>query len=979
MKNSSNHCVSEQDLAQFVLGDLERERLQAIACHVDDCESCQDTIVALAEQQDTFIDKIRATGEASSYVAEGALSVGLRRMLASLKRMTETKASSTPPMHADLGDLDQIGPYIIQCQLASGGMGNVFRAVHSKLKRTVALKVLPVNRWSNQMAVSRFQREMEAIGQLDHPHIVRASDAGEEDELHYLVMEYVDGLDLSRLVNRLGPLPIAEACELARQTAIGLEYAHENGLVHRDVKPSNLMLAWEKSLGTSSAPTPTVKILDLGLALLGDEHLAEGHELTTVGTLMGTLDYMSPEQGVDSHAVDHRTDIYSLGATLFKLLTGRAPYADSQYGTLMKKMTALATKPAPSVGAMRTDLPSAVVDVVDRMLARDPDERFRSAREVVDELAPLAEDADLAALLDRGLAAEDQPQPSVAPRASALARTHTRTAIVAPETARPTQSWTWIGLIAAAVLAVCAGLVFRIATNLGEIVIRSSDPSATVVLTKGDSQQQFEIKNGERTVRVRVGEYDLSVVGDVDLSIEPKSVRVGRNTTSAVVVAEKTKPGDTVANQTIPLVAPKDLNEHQDIVKPRSRVYIGVEGTLPDRKIEGFYQVEGSGNVHLGPPYGRVDIGGLSLIAAEKAIDKALREFIKEPQVMVTWSRPSDSEVTALSIPPTDAGPMYQGKSYNAWLQQLRTTRDSARILEYMRGVTQLGDDRPEEAATAILQAMRHQGRSVAHEVVRLISTLETEAVVSAMIRELEQGNARSRDFVSLVVRTVTERRDDNNGDFQRLRIVLRRRAKEIAVARIQNPSVLGFERISAEALISWLILYCGLSVDDADQIKLLRQAIDRDIDQHNLHHLGLVVHALAIVSPSTPGLAEKLVEVKRNVDSDQTMFGSYHDRYAHVVGLLGKHAEPIVEALIDELQASLEGLQGGMISLPQPKRVNPLVVTLGAIGPPARSASKTLEKFVQIGPHHASMRRTARLAAEALRKIKAEPRDQGR
>ena len=292
------------------------------------------------------------------------------------------------------------------------------------------LKVLPAHRWSNAAAIARFEREMEAIGQLDHPHIVRASDAGEDNGMHYLVMEYVDGLDLARLGNRLGPIPVADACELARQAAIGLQHAHDAGLVHRDVKPSNLMLAWEKSDGLTSDTRPRLKLLDLGLALLGDEHLREEHDVTTVGALMGTLDYMSPEQGIDSHAVDHRADIYGLGATLFKLLTGRAPYADPQFSSLMKKMTALATKPAPSVGTIRPDLPTNVVQTVDRMLARDPDERFSSAREVAEALAQPAKDANLSSLLQRGIATDE---PSGDSPTASLARLHSAVSATAGE------------------------------------------------------------------------------------------------------------------------------------------------------------------------------------------------------------------------------------------------------------------------------------------------------------------------------------------------------------------------------------------------------------------------------------------------------------------------------------------------------------------------------------------------------------------
>ena len=193
-------------------------------------------------------------------------------------------------------------------------MGTVYKALHTKLDRAVALKVLARGRVEDGRAIARFEREMKAIGRLDHPQIVRADDAREIDGHPVLIMEYVEGLDLARLVNRVGRLRVAAACELARQAAVGLQYVHEHGLVHRDIKPSNLMLT----------PRGEVKILDLGLARL---HRQRGgsDEMTGTGLTMGTADYMAPEQASDSHSVDIRADIYSLGCTLFKLLSGRRP------------------------------------------------------------------------------------------------------------------------------------------------------------------------------------------------------------------------------------------------------------------------------------------------------------------------------------------------------------------------------------------------------------------------------------------------------------------------------------------------------------------------------------------------------------------------------------------------------------------------------------------------------------------------------
>jgi hypothetical protein len=254
---------------------------------------------------------------------------------------------------------------------------------------------------------------MQAVGGLDHPNIVRAMDAGEIDGNHYLVMELVEGEDLSAISHLHGPLKVADACELVRQAAIGLQEAHEHGMVHRDIKPSNLMLA---KVGRGKKP-PTVKILDMGLALLGEAHSAQQRELTGTGQMMGTLDYMAPEQGMDSHEVDIRADIYSLGATLYKLLCGEAPFPSSKYDTPVKLMMALATEQVPSIATKRDDLPAELVSIVDRMLAKQPEHRFATPQEVADALAPLCEDASLAALLalNEDVAASVEIDQSAAP------------------------------------------------------------------------------------------------------------------------------------------------------------------------------------------------------------------------------------------------------------------------------------------------------------------------------------------------------------------------------------------------------------------------------------------------------------------------------------------------------------------------------------------------------------------------------------
>ena len=236
-------------------------------------------------------------------------------------------------------------------------MGSVFKARHARLDKIVALKVLSKGRTGDPNAVARFEREMKAVGKISHPNIVQALDARDVDGRVVLVMEFADGLDVGEVVRRVGPLNVADACEIVRQTALGLQTVHKNGMVHRDIKPSNLMLAHRGAESDDGgSQTASVKILDLGLALLdcGLDSGAANHEVTDAGQIMGTADYMAPEQASDSHRVDIRADIYSLGCTLYKLLSGKAPFSGPRYEYPMKKMLAHMQASVQPVGEFRT-------------------------------------------------------------------------------------------------------------------------------------------------------------------------------------------------------------------------------------------------------------------------------------------------------------------------------------------------------------------------------------------------------------------------------------------------------------------------------------------------------------------------------------------------------------------------------------------------------------------------------------------------
>jgi hypothetical protein len=270
-----------------------------------------------------------------------------------------------------------LGNYVILDQLGAGGMGQVFKAQHRRMKRTVALKVLPPRMTSSPAAVQRFQREVEAVARLSHPNIVAAHDADEAQGVHFLVMECVDGQDLARLVKNEGPLPVPLAVDCIIQAARGLAHAHEAGIVHRDIKPGNLLRDRQG----------VVKVLDLGLARFADAPgpANPAADLTENGSILGTCDYMAPEQALDTRRADQRSDVYSLGCSLYFLLAGRHVY-DGE--TSMEKVFAHRETPIPSLRAVRSDVPRGLDKVFGKMLAKEADNRYPSMNAVIAALEP---------------------------------------------------------------------------------------------------------------------------------------------------------------------------------------------------------------------------------------------------------------------------------------------------------------------------------------------------------------------------------------------------------------------------------------------------------------------------------------------------------------------------------------------------------------------------------------------------------------
>jgi len=266
-----------------------------------------------------------------------------------------------------------LGKYKVLEKLGSGGMAQVFLCEHKLMRRRVAIKVLPIPKADDPASLARFYREARAIAAVDHPNIVRAYDIDQDENLHFLVMEYVDGTNLQELVKKFGPLDIHRACHYIYGAAVGLQHAHELGLVHRDIKPGNILI--DRS--------GVVKILDMGLARFFHD---EDDNLTRMNdeNVLGTADYVAPEQALDSHSVDIRADIYSLGATFYYLLTGNPPFPD---GSVAQKLIWHQNRQPRPIASLRPETPESLITIIDRMMAKDPANRYQTPAEVMAALA----------------------------------------------------------------------------------------------------------------------------------------------------------------------------------------------------------------------------------------------------------------------------------------------------------------------------------------------------------------------------------------------------------------------------------------------------------------------------------------------------------------------------------------------------------------------------------------------------------------
>ncbi|MFI4852873.1 MAG: protein kinase [Gimesia chilikensis] len=379
------NCLSDNQIHQYLVHDLNGEDLQRYSEHLNECGSCQKRIEIQSEDDELKVwyncHRQQAQEEPAEKHAftDERIDKLFRSTFSSIhqSRSRSNKASDQPAANAtstlplpEEAPIRTIGNYHLIEQIGKGGMGAVYRATHSHLKKQVVVKLILNNRVDDETQVQRFYREMEVIGSLDHANIVKATDAGEIDGTCFLVMEYLDGHDVKSILNAEKTIPLSSACYILRQVANGLQYIHNHQLIHRDIKPSNLFL-------TSDGQ---VKILDLGLAGLKQ---GECSDLTDSNCIMGSVYYMAPEQAQNVKNIDQRADIYSLGCAFYQMLTGRPPFKKTSQ---LETIIAHRETPPPHLRVPIPNIPPEIEDLFQSMMKKDPEERIQTMAEVVEIL-----------------------------------------------------------------------------------------------------------------------------------------------------------------------------------------------------------------------------------------------------------------------------------------------------------------------------------------------------------------------------------------------------------------------------------------------------------------------------------------------------------------------------------------------------------------------------------------------------------------
>ena len=571
-------CPPESILSDFGLGKLDATSAETVSQHLETCGDCRQRVASLSG--DSFVGRLRQVGSAAkpdakrerTYVPGESLANAASSTDGSSVRESRRAGIPRPSRTADdqprrdglrspsspvsaPPELTNHPDYELVKELGQGGMGTVYLARNRMMDRHEVLKVISTALLSRPGALERFQQEIRSAAKLLHPNIVAAHSVLRPGDLLVFAMEYVKGQDLSQVVQQRGPLPVANAAFYIHQVALGLQHALEKGMVHRDIKPNNLILAIE-------GKKHTVKILDFGLAKATSEKGAEAG-LTKSGQMLGTPDYVAPEQTLDAHKADIRADIYSLGCTLYFLLSGGPPFQETSLFEILK---AHHEREPKSLNLVRPEVPVELATVVAKMMAKDPTKRYQTPVEVAKALVPFFKPGQtiVAPPTDTGQSQPAEathrisaatpvsiitppvasPVPLVAPPVALAPRVKPAPQFgVSVDTRRPAvkrrgwrlslppwQRWTVAGSAAALLL---LGVVLLLRTSRGMVEIQLSDPNANVTVTVDGNA--IDIAGLDKPLSLEVGTHDLNVKGAGYEAITKQfTVTRGKNATLTV-------------------------------------------------------------------------------------------------------------------------------------------------------------------------------------------------------------------------------------------------------------------------------------------------------------------------------------------------------------------------------------------------------------------------------------------------------------